>query len=123
MPRDRFTDFLSKDELAQLTRTSNAWGWWTLAVNWALIAGAFALAIAWPNPLTIVLAVLVIAGRQLGLGIIVHDCAHHALFSPNIAPITSNIIASPAPRTIPISASSKAIRSRGNRCVANSRAT
>ncbi|OJU17946.1 MULTISPECIES: fatty acid desaturase family protein [unclassified Sphingomonas] len=81
MPRDRFTDFLSKDELAQLTRTSNAWGWWTLAVNWALIAGAFALAIAWPNPLTIVLAVLVIAGRQLGLGIIVHDCAHHALFS------------------------------------------
>ena len=81
MTRARFTDVLSKDELAQLTRTSNAWAWWTIAVNWGLIAGAFALAIAWPNPLTIVLAVLVIAGRQLGLGIIVHDCAHHALFT------------------------------------------
>ena len=43
-----------------------------------------ALAIAWPNPLTIVLAVLVIAARQLGLGIIVHDCAHHALFEGRV---------------------------------------
>lgn len=76
----RLTDVLTREELAQLSRTSNARAWWTVAVNWALIAGAFALAIAWPNPLTILLAVLLIAGRQLGLGIIVHDCAHHALF-------------------------------------------
>lgn len=74
------TDVLTRDELTQLTRASNVRGWWTVAVNWGLIAGTFALAIAWPNPLTIVLAVLVLAGRQLGLGIIVHDCAHHALF-------------------------------------------
>lgn len=75
------TDFLSKDELAALMRPSNLRGAWTIAVNWAIIAFAFALAIAWPNPLTIVLAVLLLAGRQLGLGIIVHDCAHHALFA------------------------------------------
>jgi fatty acid desaturase len=75
------TDFLSKEELAALMRPSNARGAWTVAVNWAIIAGAFALAIAWPHPLTIVLAVLLIAGRQLGLGIVVHDCAHHALFA------------------------------------------
>lgn len=75
-----FADYLSKQELAALMRPSSARGWWTIAVNWAIIAAAFAMAIAWPNPLTIVLAVLLIAGRQLGLGIIVHDCAHHALF-------------------------------------------
>ena len=75
------TDFIYKEELAVLMRPSNARGWWVVAANWAIIAGAFALAIAWPNPLTIVLAVLLIAGRQLGLGIIVHDCAHHALFA------------------------------------------
>ncbi|MFL0415058.1 fatty acid desaturase family protein [uncultured Sphingomonas sp.] len=75
------TDYISKEELAVLMRPSNARGWWVVAANWAIIAGAFALAIAWPNPLTIVLAVLLIAGRQLGLGIIVHDCAHHALFA------------------------------------------
>ncbi len=76
-----FTDYLSKEEIAELMRSSNLRGWWTVAVNWAIIAAAFALAIAWPNPLTIVLAVLLIAARQLGLGIIVHDCAHHALFA------------------------------------------
>lgn len=76
-----FTDFVSKDELAALMRPSDARGWWVVAVNWGIIAGAFALAIAWPNPLTIVLGVLLIAARQLGLGIIVHDCAHHALFA------------------------------------------
>jgi fatty acid desaturase len=75
------TDYISKEELAVLMRPSNARGWWVVAANWAIIAGAFTLAIAWPNPLTIVLAVLLIAGRQLGLGIIVHDCAHHALFA------------------------------------------
>ncbi len=74
------TDYLSKDELAALMRRSDTRAWWTFAVNWALIAGAFAIAIAWPHPLTILLAVLLIAGRQLGLGILVHDCAHHALF-------------------------------------------
>lgn len=75
------TDFLSKEELAALMRPSNARGAWTVAANWAIIAGAFALAIAWPNPLTLILAILLIGGRQLGLGIIVHDCAHHALFA------------------------------------------
>ena len=72
------SDFLSKEELVALMKRSDARAWWTLLFNWGLIGGAFALAIAWPilSPL----AVLVIAGRQLGLGIIVHDCAHHALF-------------------------------------------
>ena len=67
MPRQRVSDVLTREELAQLSRASNWRGWWTMAVNWGLIAGAFALVMAWPNPLTIVLAVLVIAARQLGL--------------------------------------------------------
>ncbi len=80
----RLGEFLTRDELAQLSRRSDARAWWTIAVNWGLIAGAFALAIAWPNPLTIVAAVLILAARQLGLGIIVHDCAHHALFEGRV---------------------------------------
>ncbi len=74
------TDYLTHEELAALNRRSDARAWWALSVNWGLIAGAFALAVAWPNPATIVVAVLVLGGRQLGLGILVHDCAHHALF-------------------------------------------
>lgn len=77
----KVTDFLARDELAALTRRSNLRAWWAFAVNWGLIAGAFAVAIIWPNPLTILAAIPVIAARQLGLGILVHDCAHNALFT------------------------------------------
>lgn len=74
------SDYLCKEELTQLMRRSDARAWWAFTVNWGLIAAAFALAILWPNPLSILAAVLIIAGRQLGLGILVHDCAHHAMF-------------------------------------------
>ena len=76
----KITDYLSHEELVALNRRSDARAWWAFAVNWGLIAAAFALAIHWPNPLTLVGAILVLGGRQLGLGILVHDCAHHALF-------------------------------------------
>jgi len=76
----KVSDYLSREELFALNRRSDLLAWWAFAVNWGLIGGAFALAVGWPNPLTLVVAVLVIGGRQLGLGILVHDCAHHALF-------------------------------------------
>lgn len=76
----KISDYLSREELVALNRRSDLRAWWAFVVNWGLIAGAFALVVRWPNPLTVPIAVLVIAGRQLGLGILVHDCAHHALF-------------------------------------------
>ena len=76
----KLSDYLEKQEVSALMQRSDWRGWWAIVVNWSLIAGAFMLAVAWPNPLTIVAAILIIAGRQLGLGILVHDCAHHALF-------------------------------------------
>ena len=77
----RLTDALTREEFAELRRKSDLVGAWTVLFNWALIAGAFALAIAWPNPLTILAAVLILGGRQLGLGIITHDAAHGTLFA------------------------------------------
>lgn len=80
MPPEKFTDVLTREELASLKRSSDLVGVWTLVFNWGVIAAAFAMAIVWPNPLTILAAIVIIAGRQLGLGIITHDCAHNALF-------------------------------------------
>ena len=65
----KVSDYLSSEELVALTQRSDARAWWAFAMNLGLIAAAFGMAIAWPNPLTIVLAVLILAGRQLGLGI------------------------------------------------------
>ncbi len=76
----KISDVLSKDELNMLRQKSDLKALATLVWNWGLIAAAFAIAIVWPNPLTILLGILILGGRQLGLGIINHDCAHHAFF-------------------------------------------
>lgn len=75
------SDAVTKDELRALVKTSDAKALGILLVNYAIIAGAFAMAILWPNPLTILLAIALLAGRQLGLAVMMHDCAHHAFFS------------------------------------------
>lgn len=76
----KFTDVLSREELASLKRHSDLVGARTVLLNWGIIGAAFAFAITWPNPVTILAAIVLVAGRQLGLGIITHDCAHSALF-------------------------------------------
>lgn len=50
-----------------------------VACAWAVIIGAGALFIVFPNPLTYVLAVMLIGARQLGLAILEHDAAHGGL--------------------------------------------
>ena len=81
----KLSDVLSKDELRALNRKSDLRAAASLAFTWALIIGAFAMAIIWPNPLTILLGVLLLGGRQLALGVINHDCAHHSFFkSPKV---------------------------------------
>lgn len=74
------SDFLSKDELREFTRRSDAWGLWQLLCNWLLIAAIFAMAIIWTNPLTLVLAVILLGGRQLGLAVLMHEAGHKTLF-------------------------------------------
>src|SRR5277367_2140281 len=74
-PRSVFTD----EELARLRRKS---GWRGLALvchAWLVIAAAMAVCAVWPNPLTILAAILIIGGRQLGLAILMHDAAHGLL--------------------------------------------
>jgi fatty acid desaturase len=50
-----------------------------IAHAWAVIIAAGAVFVIWPNPLTYILAVMLIGARQLGLAILMHDAAHGAL--------------------------------------------
>ncbi len=72
-------DLLSAEQLASVRERVE---WKSLALiahAWAVILGAIAL-VAWaPNPLTYVLAVMLIGSRQLGLAILMHDGAHGCL--------------------------------------------
>jgi len=69
------------DELLMLKRKSQWRAAWMLFHAWAVIFGAMALFVWWPNPLTFVLAVIIIGARQLGLAVLSHDAAHGLLFA------------------------------------------
>jgi fatty acid desaturase len=72
-------DIMSADDLAVVRERSSWKGIALIAHAWALMLGSMALFVWWPNPLTFVLAVLIIGSRQLGLAILMHEGAHGGL--------------------------------------------
>lgn len=76
----KIADYLSKDEIARFTAKSDLHGWRLLLGDWAAIAGIFALTAMYTNPLTILLAIILLGGRQLGLSVLMHECGHRSLF-------------------------------------------
>jgi len=76
-PKEVFT----LEEWARFSARSSWRGLACVAGAWGLIFTAGAVFVLWPNPLTYVLAVMLIGARQLGLAILMHDGAHGALHS------------------------------------------
>jgi len=74
-PKTVFTS----EEWARLTARSNWRGLMNVAGAWSVIFAAGALFALWPNPLTFILAIMLIGARQLGLAILMHEAAHGAL--------------------------------------------
>tara|TARA_B110000503_G_scaffold38738_2_gene63647 strand:- start:28172 stop:29077 length:906 start_codon:yes stop_codon:yes gene_type:complete len=73
-------DFLTRDEVACFTAKSDWQAWRMVLGTWLFIAAIFATVAVWPNPLTLLVAVILLAGRQLALSVLMHDCGHHTLF-------------------------------------------
>ena len=73
-------EFLTDDEIGRLRRRSNVVGALLVLHAWGVIGAAMALVALWPNPLTLLIGVVVVGGRQLGLAILMHDAAHGLLF-------------------------------------------
>ena len=69
----------SPDEWSRLTSRSSWRGMWLVVHAWATIAAAIALVTLWPNPLSWLIAVMVVGTRQLGLAILMHEAAHGGL--------------------------------------------
>jgi fatty acid desaturase len=67
------------EELASVRARSDVKGILCIAHAWLVIGASMALFALWPNPLTFVIAVVLIAARQLGLAILMHDAAHGVL--------------------------------------------
>ena len=73
-------NLLTPDEITFFTTKNDLAGYRVVAFNWLLIALAFTIAGIWPSPLTIFISILLLAGRQLGLSILMHECGHRCLF-------------------------------------------
>ncbi|MEE2674962.1 MAG: fatty acid desaturase family protein [Myxococcota bacterium] len=72
---------LSREEIDSLLKIRDWRGWLTIGANWAIVFASFCL-VAWsPNPGTILVALFVIGGRQLGMAVIMHEAAHHTMFN------------------------------------------
>ena len=76
----KVSDYLTREDVAYFTARSDWQAWRLVLGTWLFIAVIFATVAAWPNPLTIVVAVILLAGRQLALSVLMHDCGHRTLF-------------------------------------------
>lgn len=70
---------LDAADLARLRERSDGWGALLVLHAWAVVAGSMALVALWPNPLTYLIAIVLIGSRQLGLLVLMHDGAHGML--------------------------------------------
>ena len=105
-PRMAARELITPQQLAEV-RQRSPWRGLAMVVHaWATIFAAIALVALWPNPLTFVLAVMVIGSRQLGLAILMHDGAHGALHSGE----TSNLRVSQWFCAYPVFAETRAYR-------------
>ena len=76
----RARELLSEEQLTAV-RERHDWKAGALIIHaWAMILGAMALFVWWPNVMTFLLAAAIIGGRQLGLSVLMHDGAHGLLF-------------------------------------------
>lgn len=84
--RHTLLTLFGEQTLKQLSIRSDLRGWWAVLSCWGTIALAMA-AIVWAQSLPMVanvlvttLSIIIIAGRQLGLSILMHEASHRALF-------------------------------------------
>ena len=74
------SELFDKREIRELTRSSDWRGLLSVTVTWGIIGGAMALVTVVPHPSTVALALVLIAGRQLGLAVLMHEASHRSLF-------------------------------------------
>ncbi len=79
------TEKFSPAEIAGIRERSDVTGALCVAHAWVVIAASMALFALLPNPITFVIAVVLIGSRQLGLAILMHDGAHGVLMKTRAA--------------------------------------
>ena len=81
----KIKDYLSPGEVMYFTQKSDFHAWRLVVNNWLAIAAIFTLVAMYTNAVTILIAIVLLGGRQLGLAVLMHECGHRSLFqSPRL---------------------------------------
>lgn len=85
--RTSISDLFTREEITELTTKSDLHGSWAVLSTWAVIGGTFTAVAStweylpvWGKLLMCIAALVILAGRQLALAIIMHDASHQSLF-------------------------------------------
>ncbi len=85
--RKKLTELLGKDTVMALHKRSDWQGWRAVISVWVVVAAAMATIVwaqqqtLWVAIPTVIVAIGVIAGRQLGMAILMHEASHRSLFN------------------------------------------
>ncbi|MBT7879188.1 MAG: fatty acid desaturase family protein [Gammaproteobacteria bacterium] len=77
----KIRELLTAEELARVTSKDDLRAACIVLFDWAMVIGLFVLAAAFPNPVTILFAVLLLGGRQMAFGVLVHETGHKSFFT------------------------------------------
>ena len=74
-------ELLTAEELARVTSKDDLRAAGIVLFDWAMVIGLFVLAAAFPNPVTMLFTVLLLGGRQMAFGVLVHETGHKSFFT------------------------------------------
>jgi len=74
-------ELLTAEELARVTGKNDLRAACIMLFDWSMVIGLFVLAATFPNPLTMLFSVLLLGGRQMALGVLVHETGHKSFFT------------------------------------------
>ncbi len=102
--KSRVTAVLSPAEIAAVQGRSDSRAAIELAFSWIILAAAFALAGTMATWWAIVLSVALIGARQMGLAVLMHECAHRTFFkTPHFNEVFGQWLTA-APMNVPMQA-------------------
>jgi fatty acid desaturase len=74
-------ELLTEEELDRVTSKDNLKAAMIILFDWSVISILFYLAYLFPNPLMLVLVIILLGGRQMALGVLVHETGHKSFFT------------------------------------------
>lgn len=80
MQKVHTSTYLTREERKMLMEKNDSVAFFELFVHFMWIIFAFALPYFFPNALTIIIALFILGGQQLGCSILMHDAGHRAIF-------------------------------------------